>query len=88
MQRVFRWVDVEGASGRRADERFPSASLRPTGLVVFAILDRPRVESVRRPAQRARFDPAWDRSSHSERDTAPQRLRQAAGRSVDWLLGR
>jgi len=93
MERVVRWIDVDGSASDTGGDRayeWHGARLRPTGLVVFATLDRPRVGPVRRSPGHEEPDPAqgWAQSSTPDRETAPRRLRRAAWRGVDWLLGR
>ncbi|MDR3650944.1 MAG: hypothetical protein P4L20_17775 [Acidimicrobiales bacterium] len=93
MERVVRWVDVDGSSsvagGDWADE-WHGARVRPTGLVVFATVDTTSAEPLRRSAVHEGLDPerGWARASTSHRETAWRRLRLAAWRGVDWLLGR
>jgi hypothetical protein len=78
MQRVVRWVAIDGRRWQRGNgpgARWDGATLRPTGVVVFATLDHaPRRADALRPAGPARSPVgAW-------------RLR-ALGAAA-WLLGR
>jgi hypothetical protein len=79
MERVVRWVDIDacrpGRNGGDPVWSWEGATLRPTGVVVFATLDR----------QRGRFNAV------SAREPGCHRVggwRVVALRSVAWLLGR
>jgi hypothetical protein len=79
MQRVVRWVAIDGGRrwqrGNGPVSGWDGATLRPTGVVVFATLDRaPRRPDALRPASPA-ASPAgvW---------------RVRARRGAAWLLGR
>jgi hypothetical protein len=91
MERVVRWFDVDtpssSAGGRESWGQ--GAKLRPTGLVVFATLDRPYPEPLRRSPVHRGFDPVpIGAPSSGDGNAAWRQLRHTAGRGVDWLLGR
>jgi hypothetical protein len=84
MQRVVRWIDIDGGrNGRnRGDVAFSweGSRLRPTGVVVFATLDR----------RRYCHDAVPTGEPESGGIGAPPlgALRLVARRSAAWLLGR
>jgi hypothetical protein len=79
MERVVRWVDIDSCQpGRNTGDpawSWEGATLRPTGVIVFATLDRTR----------GRFDTAPARKPGCRRAGG---WRVGAQRSVAWLLGR
>ena len=86
MERVVRWVDLEKrdtrSGGTRPGTPWQGATLRPTGVVVFATLERPgRARSCPVPAPLM--------LSHRGAPAAlPHRWRRRAALGVAWLLGR
>ena len=86
MERVVRWVDVENRNARSGEmgsgSPWQGAALRPTGVVVFATLERPRRGTV--GAERV----LSARSHRAAPVSLPQQWRRRAVRSVAWLLGR
>ena len=80
MERVVRWVETDSCRpGRNGSDpvwsSWEGATLRPTGVVVFATLDR----------KRGRFDTVPAREQGCGRVGG---WRVVARRSVAWLLGR
>jgi len=91
MERVIRWIDVDDSSSRTAGtarHEWQGASLRPTGLVVFATLDTGRAGPVRRsPGDGFVASAPTEPRGAGDRVTR-RRWHEAAWRVVAWLLGR
>ena len=91
MERVIRWMDVDGASSRPAGTRrdeWHGASLRPTGLVVFATLDRARPVVVRRSPGHEFVGTALTQPRSAAERAARRHWHDVAWGAVAWLLGR
>jgi hypothetical protein len=101
MERVVGWVDAEGGqrwqAGPEAFGGRNGLTLRPTGMVVFATMERARPEGMLPPIAPA---PAWalreplppgTRGGRSPRAAAAplaQAWRHRVLRGAAWLLGR
>lgn len=100
MERVVGWVDAEGGQRQPGPDAWrgrEGLTLRPTGMVVFATLERAYPDGMLPPgaptpdwALRESLPPGA-RTRRSPRTASPklaQPWRQRVGRGVAWLLGR
>ncbi len=91
MERVVRWIDVDGSSSRAAGaahDGWHGASLRPTGVVVFATFDTGRAGPVRRSPGNGVVTVAPTQPRGAGATVTGRRWHEAAWRAVAWLLGR
>ncbi|HLM94778.1 MAG TPA: hypothetical protein VK283_00600 [Acidimicrobiales bacterium] len=91
MERVIRWIDVDGSSSRAAGtarHEWHGASLRPTGVVVFATLDTRRRGPVRRSPGDGFVTTAPTQPHGANDRVTRRRWHEAAWRALAWLLGR
>jgi hypothetical protein len=101
MDRHERWSeDGDGRRARRGNDpayRWEGMTLRPTGMVVFATLDRPEPERAAptAPARSGLARPNLTAAGRllttgtgSRSRVSPRDWRRLASRSAAWLLGR